>query len=523
MTRAKVEGERRGDGAIGAPSAPGGAPSAAGEGPSAAGGKPSAPGGEPSAAGGGPRAPSDAVRDLPALRERLAGAPDGGALQPLGLGAVELGPQALAALRELVTGVCEADGARPIVLLADATPMRRAGADLKAAVADALGPVHRVEVGDSHGTTHADEPTIAGAERGAAGAACLVSVGSGTVVDVGKAVAARLDVPHVAVQTAASVNGFADDQSVLLVDGVKRTTPTAWPAHLVIDTTVLTDAPPHLAAAGLGDMLATFTAPADWYLARAVGQDPSYSDTVVALTHDHGRELLALGGRLHEPESLERLAALLTLSGLSMGVAGRTAPGSGMEHTVSHLIEMAAGARGEPSALHGAKVGVCTVLAAITWRRVRRRIAAGGLARLRFPDPAEMGERVREAFAALDPSGAMGEECARDYARKLERWNQARPRLEGLATTWPEHDERLAGLLADPADLVATLGRAGAPLRFSTLGPPVAPDLARWALRSCHLMRDRFTVADLAFLIGAWEDEDVEAVLAEAGELGAGL
>ena len=42
---------------------------------------------------------------------------------------------------------------------------------------------------------------------------------------------------------------------------------------------------------------------------------------------------------------------IATVCGIAMGVAGRTAPGSGMEHTVSHLLEMAAQRRGAETAL----------------------------------------------------------------------------------------------------------------------------------------------------------------------------
>ena len=38
--------------------------------------------------------------------------------------------------------------------------------------------------------------------------------------------------------------------------------------------------------------------------------------------------------------------------------------------------------------------------------------------------------------------------------------------------------------------------------------------MARWAVANSPLMRQRFGVADLAMLLGAWEDADVEAVLA---------
>src|SRR5207253_3704758 len=197
--------------------------------------------------------------------------------------------------------------------------------------------------------------------------------------------------PHIAVQTAGSVNGFADDQSVLLVDGVKRTTPTAWPDRLVIDTDVIAQAPADLNRAGLGDLLATYTAPADWLLASLVGQDDSYSPAAVALARAYVDSAVdrALGVGRGDLNAVENLVAALTLSGISMGVAGRTSPGSGMEHTVSHLLEMAE-APGESAPLHGAKVGALSVLATLLWERVRVAARAGRLVGLRFPSVTEM-------------------------------------------------------------------------------------------------------------------------------------
>jgi glycerol-1-phosphate dehydrogenase [NAD(P)+] len=81
----------------------------------------------------------------------------------------------------------------------------------------------------------------------------------------------------------------------------------------------------------------------------------------------------------------------------------------------------------------------------------------------------------------------------------------------------------LDGLLVDPVRLVEALRKVGAPLRFGQLDPPVDPATARWAVANCHLMRDRFTVADLAWFLGAWTDADVDAVLAEASTVDAGL
>jgi glycerol-1-phosphate dehydrogenase [NAD(P)+] len=328
----------------------------------------------------------------------------------------------------------------------------------------------------------------------------------------------------VIVQTAASVNGFADDQSVLLRNGVKRTVASRWPDVLVLDGAVLADAPSAMNLAGFGDLVSMFTAAPDWYLARAVGMDDSFSATAVALGREHGEELLELSPALarNETAAVVRLAEILAVSGISMGVAGRTAPSSGMEHTVSHLLEMVAERRGVDTALHGAKVGVTTIIAALLWRRLRRRIAAQGMTLL-FPAAEEMEERVRAAFDPLDPSGAMGEECWADYSAKLARWHERRDAVERFAAAWDGHLRELEQLLIDPARIVEAMKTAGAPVRFSELEPGIDAATARWAVGNCHLMRDRFTIADLACFTGSWEEQDVDAILAEATALGAGL
>jgi glycerol-1-phosphate dehydrogenase [NAD(P)+] len=303
---------------------------------------------------------------------------------------------------------------------------------------------------------------------------------------------------------------------------VKRTVATRWPERLVIDSEVVARAPEELNRAGLGDLLATYTAPADWLLARLVGQDDTYSPFAVGLARAHVDGVLEQADGIHrgEPVALEQLTAALTLSGIAMGVAGSTSPGSGMEHTVSHLLEMAE-LPGVPAPLHGAKVGALSVLAAMLWERVRSVARGGGLRALRFPSAAEMEPRVLAAFAPLDPTGAMGSECWSDYEVKLERWNASRDELVTLWQRWPEFDAELDGLLASPERLVAALRAARAPARMTQLG--VRDATARWALAHGHLMRDRFTVADLAYFMGIWDAPDVDALLVAAARLGAGL
>ncbi len=499
------------------------------------------------------------------------------------------GPGAVDSLAEVVAGL---PGGSGVVVLAAATAMSMDGRDVRAAVERALDrgvAVDWVVVGPDDGQVHADEATVAAATAAAAGAGCVVTVGSGTITDIGKA-AAPAAAPLVTVQTATSVNGYADPFSVLLRHGVKRTTPSRWPDALVIDPAVLQDAPPDLNRAGAGDLMAMFTAPADWYLATVLTTpgteargpaaspgDPPYHPAVAGLVRargarlleliaaafppsapsasgtptpedpcefavhlttanshgsrspargqgsgavgelaDHGSELLAeLDGLGSGP--LAELAGILTLSGIGMGVAGSTAPASGMEHAVSHLLEMAATARGEPGSFHGTQVGVASVVAARTWALVLGRIADGGLGRPAVrPDPDDVSSRIGRAFAAIDPSGAMAAECFADYAKKLHRLGS--DPLAALRASWPNHIEVLNGILTEPEAIITALRTAGLPARFCDLAEPVDDETARWAVAASPLMRQRICVADLAMLLGAWDDADVEAVLAGPGQ-----
>ncbi len=456
--------------------------------------------------------------DLGALRSTLAGEE----LRPLDLGELLIGKGMIGRLGELVGRLGRSPAS--IVILAAATPITASGHDLRDVISSVLGPgwsLRWVVLGPADGSVHADEDTVARARQAAAGADCVIGVGSGTICDIAKA-AAPGDSALVLVQTATSVNGYADPFSVLLKSGVKRTTPTRWPDVLVADTDVLAAAPVRLNLAGLGDMSAMFTATADWYLAALLRADgPPYSAAVAGLVHPYGEPMLGAGATLpRDPGQLADLARLLTLSGIGMGLTGGTASASGMEHAVSHLLEMAATATGAAASLHGEQVGVASIVAAATWTHVREKIGRNGFGKQpRIPDADATAARITTAFATLDPTGAMAAECLADYAAKMKLLASGDP-LAPLRDAWEDHDAALGRLLIGPPELAAGLKAAGLPVRFSDLPTAVDDDEARWAVANCALQRRRFGVADLAMLLGAWEDEDVAAVLAAAEAAG---
>jgi len=464
--------------------------------------------------------------DLAAVRAAVGLTDPGTHLHDVGLDRIVIGPDALDEVPEIVASL----GARSIALVVDRQPMVRAGVDLKRLVASdlaSIGEVHVIRLGRPGAELHADAESIAAAVAGGRSgrADCVVALGSGTVCDVAKEASRELGVPDVTIQTANSVNAFADDMAVLLIHGVKRTVPSRWPTALIVDLTVLADAPPALNRAGVGELAAMFTAPADWRLAAAFGMDPTWDRRVVELFTDGADAMVAAAplATSRDPDALRTLAELMTLSGLALGIAGKTSPISGTEHTVSHLLDMVAAREGLRTGLHGAQVGVAALAVAVAWELALDRLDPASLLERPTPSAERMVARTAAAFGDLDSSGAMAKECWTQYRVKLERWDSQRADLPAIVERWPDVRAELRSLLGSPERIATALAAAGAPAVFEALDPAVSREDAAWALYNGHLIRDRFTLADLGWFAGIWTPDLVRSAIDRAAAIAAGV
>ena len=256
-----------------------------------------------------------------------------------------------------------------------------------------------------------------------------------------------------------------------------------------------------------------YVAPADWRLATLVGLDTSFHRGPVAILEALGDRLdaCAPGVAAGDQDAVQELTWALALRGIATGVAGSTACLSGVEHLVSHMLDLRAAELHLPTGLHGEQVGVGSVVAACAWDMLHERLDADPGARVvggSVLDREAAGAQVRAAFDPIDPTGRIGAECWRDYARKLDRVEDAIPAINAVLEHWDEHAPELRALVRSPARIAAGLRSAGTPALFGELG--VEADTARWAVLGCALMRDRFTVVDLLMLLGWWRNDDVE-------------
>lgn len=390
-------------------------------------------------------------------------------------------------------------GERPLVVLDPHTAAAAGPLDLTGATTLDLG---------EH--PHADDDTVAHV-RAALDAGPytrpytgLVAVGSGTINDICKRAAALTERPFVVLGTAASMNGYASGIAAILSDGLKTTVPSPPARAIVLDTDILAAAPPELARAGLGDLMSKPVSDSDYYLADQIeggGYDTLPSDVV-----DHAVKAAAAaaaGLPARDPDAHGALGTALTLSGVAMVVAGSSAPASGGEHLLSHLWDMERLVAGDETRLHGAQVGVTTLISAALYQRLL------ALDTPTYTDPpawAAEEARIKDTFGPL--ADAILPQARKKHARAADR-------LATLRAKWPRIR---AGLLArqipTPAALRAILAAADAPATLAALDEP--RDNARRILCLARDIRDRLTVLDLAFDLGVLPG-DADAILDAAG------
>ena len=280
------------------------------------------------------------------------------------------------------------------------------------------------------------------------------------------------------VQTAASVDGYTDNVSVVLRDGVKRTIPSRWPDVVVADVTTISTAPRELNTAGYGEVLSMLTAPADWYLASRARHGP---DLPPGRPGSAGRvrprpRRVVTGVAQGDLESIGQLTRMLAVRGVATGVAGTTACLSGVEHLVSHMLDMHNGAHGRPIGLHGAQVGVASVVAAAAWEHLFAVFDPADRAAARCSRTTEAiapdGRRARRLRRPRPVAARVGAECWRDYSAKLAPLERGRDTVRPRSPTGtpPRRPWTAAGR---PDDAGHGLVAAGAAARFDRPRPAV--------------------------------------------------
>ena len=225
----------------------------------------------------------------------------------------------------------------------------------------------------------ADTENVERVESVSTKAACIIGVGGGKSVDVGKLAAFRLKLPFYSVPTSASHDGISSPFASL--KGLDRpySLMAKPPVGILADIGVIASAPRRLLAAGCGDLVSKLTAVKDWQLAHKVNGEyyGSYAANLALMSAD-----VVIGGSKglgrFTKDGVRDLVEALISTGVAAGIAGSSRPCSGSEHLFSHYLDMLAPTQG----LHGEKCGVGTIMMAklhgVEWRKVRSALSDVG-------------------------------------------------------------------------------------------------------------------------------------------------
>ncbi len=395
-----------------------------------------------------------------------------------------------------LTQYCRETGRRRLLLVADAHTYRAAGETVERALRGIGCEVRKIVF--TGGEVVADAPHVLRVLLASGGAdLTFLAVGSGTITDIVRFVSHRTGCPFISIPSAPSVDGYTSIGAPLIVDGVKTTANAHAPLAIFADLAVLSSAPQQMIAAGFGDMLGKHTSVADWRLAHLLRDEP-YDESIAGRSLRAVRACEEQAGEIAaaSADGVRSLMEALIESGFCMLDFGNSLPASGSEHHYSHYWEMKLLREGRPAILHGAKVGVATILVAELYERIGRISREQAVALLkdsRLPGREEEMQRIRSAY------GSLAADIIASQASYLDMSEQDYGRLkQRIQDRWGEIQE-IARQVPGPARIAELLQAAGGPASVAALG--VTEDERILAVTVSHYLRPHFTISRLVNIL----------------------
>ena len=388
------------------------------------------------------------------------------------------------------------------IVIADENTFAAAGRDVQASLEREGLAGHEPFIFGPH--VHADAECVEELEHFLRPVPAIpVAVGSGTLNDLTKLVAYRLNRPYLVVGTAASMDGYAAFGASILKDGSKETIECPAPRAILADLEVICRAPAGLNPSGYADLVAKIPAGADWMLADAAGAEaivkPVWDTVQTYLRSWVGEPAAILAG---EAEPTAHLLDGLVMSGLAMQEMLTSRPASGAEHQFSHLWDMQHHVHQGVAPSHGFKVGIGTLASTALFEDLMAR----DMQRLdvdKAVDEWPSFEAHRERILELFGPGGLARRAQDETRAKYAAGDVLRAQLTSLRDNWGGLVPKLKAQLLPFAELRDMLAKAGCPFDPAHIG--ISRARLRLAYQQCCYLRRRFTVLDVAHRAGLLE------------------
>ena len=329
----------------------------------------------------------------------------------------------------------------------------------------------------------------------------IVGIGSGVINDIGKVLSNLTGKPYIIVATAPSMDGYASATSSMTRDGLKISLPSRCADVIIGDTCILSEAPLSMMKSGLGDMLAKYISICEWRIAHLITGE-YYCEAVADLVRQAVKRCVdnAVGLLTRRFGAIEAVFEGLVIGGVAMNYAGLSRPASGVEHYISHVLDMRAVEFGTPMDSHGIQCAIGTLIAAKLYERLKTVTPnrEQALAHAEAFDFAAWSEQLRtylgkgaESMIALE-----AKEGKYDLAKH-------RDRLETILSNWPQILRIIDEEIPPVSELEALLDLIDAPKTLPEIG--ISDEELPMIFRCTKDIRDKYVLSRLAWDLGITE------------------
>ena len=330
----------------------------------------------------------------------------------------------------------------------------------------------------------------------------IIGVGSGVINDIGKILSALSGKPYIIVATAPSMDGYASATSSMTRDGLKISLPSRGADVIIGDADILCRAPMKLLRSGLGDMLAKYISICEWRIANLLLGEYYCEEIARLVRHGVDQCVTHADGLLNrDKDAVMAVFEGLVIGGVAMNYAGLSRPASGVEHYISHVLDMRAVEFGTKAELHGLQCAVGTAIAARLYEKLKAVT----------PDP-EKALAHAKAFDYGPWSGTLrsflgkGAQSMIALEEKEKKYDVTchGSRLARIIENWDAILEIVSREIPAPETLDALYRKVGLPGTLEEIGQSEVP--LSTVLRCTKDIRDKYVLSRLAWDLGIEEE-----------------
>ncbi len=330
----------------------------------------------------------------------------------------------------------------------------------------------------------------------------LIAVGSGAVNDLVRFISSRCLIPYVSIPTAASMDGYSAEVSLLLLNGVKKTITATHPISIFADVDILKNAPSKLVAAGFGDLICKKTAAFDWRISNIINGE-SYCQNTVDVVNKIVERTLDNALKISEGDeaAIKTLAEGLMISGLAMHWVGKSRPAAGAEHHLAHFIGMKAMMHQKHMHLHGIEVAVMTLIMIEVYKEILSMDFTDVNVETAYEKSLKKGEYETKIKAIFRDSAS---QIFKENENKIFDKDEWIIHAKKVKSSMKQIQDEICPKIPDSNRIMDVLKNMGAPSSPAEMG--LSKEEVKEAILYAKEVRNKYTILEAAEYLGCLEE-----------------